>query len=220
MFIDWTLTLVVIFGTVMIATAVRNDEVSRALAAVAVIVLALYEPVLVSRTGGTIGHYLTNLRVVDEGHGGNVGFLKAVSRYAIKGLIGWFSFLLMAATRRNQAIHDLLTRSTVQIRDPAKAAPGEFITERVEFMRPDMPSRLRRIGVICVYLLLTVALCYYGIAGLMLETGLVSVQCAETEVCSRIEDIYIAAIGLSLLAISVACMVLGWTAKLPGARKA
>lgn len=220
MFIDWALTLAVIFGAAIIAASARNDDVSRGLAVAVVIAVVLYEPILVSRTGGTIGHYVTNLRVVDEGHGRNVSFLKALSRFVIKGLIGWFSFLFMAATRRNQAIHDLVTRSTVQIRDPGKASSNEFVTERVELVHASMPSRGRRIAVICAYLLLTLVAYYYGVIDLMLETGLVSTRCAETDVCSRIEDIYITAVGLSLLAICAACIVLGWKAILPGARKA
>src|SRR5262245_4987412 len=85
MFIDWAITLVVIFGALMIAASARNDNVCRIIGAVVVLALILYEPLLVSRTGGTIGHYLTNLRVVDNDHGGNVGFLKALARCAIKG---------------------------------------------------------------------------------------------------------------------------------------
>jgi uncharacterized RDD family membrane protein YckC len=220
MFIDWTITLAVIFGALMIGAAMRNDDISRVLGMAVILVVILYEPVLVSRTGGTIGHHLTNLRVVDDGHGGHVSFLKAVARFVVKGAIGWYSFILMAATRRNQAIHDLVTRSTVQIRDSAKASPGEFITERVEFSHASMPSRWRRIAVICAYLLSTLVLYYYGVIGLALDTGVVSMRCAETDVCSRSEDIYITAIGLSLLAVCAACIVLGWKAKLPGARRA
>ena len=88
------------------------------------VVLVLYEPILVSRMGGTLGHYFTNLRVVDDRSGGNIGFARACARVVIKGVLGLYSFVILAATRRNQAVHDLLTRSTVQIRDPAKALPA------------------------------------------------------------------------------------------------
>ena len=37
-------------------------------------------------------------------------------------MLGLYSFVILAATRRNQAIHDLLTKSTVQIRDPRSVA--------------------------------------------------------------------------------------------------
>src|SRR5450631_2526346 len=119
--VDWMIAMAVIFGGLSVAIAVGNDNFSRALGFGAMLGLLLYEPVLVSATGGTLGHYFNNLRVVDQQSGGNVSFLKACARVVIKGLLGWFSFVVLAATRRNQAIHDLLTRSTVQIRDAAKA---------------------------------------------------------------------------------------------------
>ena len=115
--LDWIIALTAIFGAVLVAAMVRNNNVSRALGTLVVIGLVLYEPVLVSFTGGTLGHYFTNLRVVDERTGGNVSFFKACIRLVIKGGLGWYSFIIMAATRRNQAVHDLVTRSTVQICD-------------------------------------------------------------------------------------------------------
>ena len=82
-------------------------------------------PLLVSLTGGTIGHYLCNMRVVDD-RGGNISFIKAFARMIIKSLLGWYSFLAMAMTSRHQAVHDLLTRSTVQMRDSDQGAALPF----------------------------------------------------------------------------------------------
>ena len=219
LFIDWAISLVVILGALIAAASARDDDMSRALGIAAVVILFLYEPLLVSRTGGTIGHYLTNLRVVDEGHGGNISFLKATLRLVIKSLIGWYSFFLMAATRRNQAIHDLVTRSTVQIRDPAKASPDHFVTERVELVQLDMPSRLRRVVIICVYLM-PVVIVHVMALGAMTIAGAISMQCIDTDVCSRTENRLATGWGWSLLAMCATCIVLGWKAKLPGARKA
>jgi uncharacterized RDD family membrane protein YckC len=69
MLLDWIITLAVIFGAVLVAATVGSDTLSRALGILVVVALLLYEPVLVSRMGGTLGHYLTNLRVVDERNG-------------------------------------------------------------------------------------------------------------------------------------------------------
>lgn len=217
-FIDWTITLVVIFGALIIATSARNDNVSRILGAVVVLALVLYEPLLVSRTGGTAGHHLTNLRVVNDGDGGNVSFLKAVARFAIKGVIGWYSFVLMALTRRNQAIHDLVTRSTVQIRDTAKATPGQFITDRVELAHPGMPSRLRRIAVIAAYLLLTVVVALAG-EGVIRGMGIISEQCGDADICSPTEWVAVFALVGAFLAACIASIVLGWKGRLFGARR-
>jgi uncharacterized RDD family membrane protein YckC len=94
------------------------------------VVLVLYEPVMVSRYGGTVGHYLLNLRVVDGATGGNMRFGPALGRLVIKGLWGFLSFFTMPFTQRHRALHDMLTDSTVQIRHPAKASPHHYVLER------------------------------------------------------------------------------------------
>ena len=214
MMLDWVITLIVIFGAVLAAATVGSDNFSRALGILVVIALLLYEPVLVSFTGGTLGHYLTNLRVVDERGGGNISFLKACARVVIKGLLGLYSFVILAVTRRNQAIQDLLTRSTVQIRDPAKALRGQYITERSAPTNPNMPSALRRIVVICAYLLPMLIL--DGI----ITVGVLSPRCINNNFCSASEHVVSLAAALALLAMTALIIALGWKGKLVGARRA
>lgn len=96
--LDWMIAMAILFGAVMLASVVQNDNFSRALGVLVIATLLLYEPVLVSFTGSTLGHYFTNLRVVDERSGGNVSFLKACARVAIKGVLGLYSFVILAAT--------------------------------------------------------------------------------------------------------------------------
>jgi uncharacterized RDD family membrane protein YckC len=213
MMLDWAITLIVIFGAVLAAVTVRSDNFSRALGILVLIALLLYEPVLVSFTGGTLGHYLTNLRVVDERDGGNISFLKACARVVIKGLLGLYSFVILAATRRNQAVHDLLTRSTVQIRDPAKALPGQYITERSEPANPNMPSRLRRVGVICASLLLMF------MVHTIIIVGALSPRCINNNYCSASERVVSLAAGITLLAMAALIIALGWKGRLVGARR-
>jgi RDD family len=215
--IDWILAMVLLFGALFVAASVGSDHVSRTLGILVVLVLVLYEPILVSLTGGTLGHYFTNLRVVDERDQGNVSFLKALARFALKSLLGWYSFIVITATRRNQAMHDLLTRSTVQIRDPAKARPDQYITERADFQSPDMPSRLRRAAVICVYLLLAF-LAYRLVVVAAKTTGMLSSACMNNANCSAVGWLLNVAIALIWIAASAACVGLGWRGKLPGAR--
>jgi hypothetical protein len=168
--------------------------------------------------GGTLGHYFTNLRVVDERHRGNVSFLKASARFVVKGLLGWYSFIVMAATRRNQAVHDLLTRSTVQIRDPARALPHQYITERTEFAATGMPSRSRRVAVISFYLLLTAIVYVFVFAGLI-AAGVITNACIDRHFCSAGERILGPVFAAAMLAASAVCIGLGWRGKLLGARK-
>jgi uncharacterized RDD family membrane protein YckC len=79
--LDSIIILAVIAVALLAATSIRNDDFSRVLGWVMVIILLLYEPILVSATGGTLGHYFNNLRVVDDRDGGNVSFLKACVRH-------------------------------------------------------------------------------------------------------------------------------------------
>jgi uncharacterized RDD family membrane protein YckC len=217
MLIDWIITLIVLFGAVLLAASVGNDNLSRGLGILAVVVLVLYEPILVSRMGGTLGHYFANLRVVDDHDGGNIGFARACVRVVIKGVLGLYSFVILAATRRNQAVHDLLTRSTVQIRDLAKASPGQYIAERTELAAAGLPSRTRRIAVTCAYLLLMVVV-YLFIVGNFVAPGAISYACLEGNFCSGGERILSLIIGVGLLGLCAVCITLGWRGWLVGAR--
>ena len=136
------LVLLFYVGTVLIHSISSSDSVTRGLWLGVVLVILLYEPILVAMIGGTVGHRLTNLRVVDDRSNRNLSFVKAVARAAIKALLGWYSFLSMSLTRRNQALHDVLTHSTVQIRDTSKAPPSHYVVERqIEVAPGALPSR-------------------------------------------------------------------------------
>lgn len=216
--VDWIIAMIVIFGALSLAVMVQSDNFSRSLGFSVIAALLLYEPVLVSLTGGTLGHYLTNLRVVDNRSGGNVSFLKACARLVIKSVLGLYSFVILAATRRNQAVHDLLTRSTVQIRDLARALPGQYVTERRELAAADMPSRWRRVAVTCVFLVLTFVLLAVAMAT-MIAAGILSKACVDNNHCSAGQKIISLAAGLAWLAAMAFVIVLGWRGKLFGARR-
>ena len=106
---------------------------------------------MVARYGGTLGHRVVNLRVVNDATGGNPGFLRALARFVIKTALGILSFTTMALTRRHQAMHDSLTHTTVQVRDLSRARPTDYSVER-EAEIEGLPSRGRRLAVIAAYL--------------------------------------------------------------------
>jgi uncharacterized RDD family membrane protein YckC len=218
MFVDWVLALVVIFGAILIAVSIGNGIFSRILALVVVLFLVLYEPLLVSRTGGTVGHWFTNLRVVDDRTGGNLLLRTAFIRAGIKAFLGVYSFVIMMATRRNQALHDLLTHSTVQIRDAVKARPHHFITERTEFSSPTMPSRGRRAAVIMAYLGLTL-LAYIIVFAVIVGLGAMSDACIDNDVCSAAENAMETIPGIAFLVTAAVLIGLGWRGRLYGARR-
>jgi len=92
--------------------------------------LLLYEPLLVWQRGGTVGHLAMNLRVVNNRTGQNVSLLQAVARFWLKAFLGILSFFSMNFSRRHQAIHDIVTGSSVQIRDAAKAQTYHYTVGR------------------------------------------------------------------------------------------
>ena len=89
----------------------------------------LYEPVQVARLGGTIGHRVMNLRVVDDRTGGRPTFGRAFVRTWCKGFFGILAFVTMGPSRRHRAIHDMLTHTTVQVRDPLRTQPHHYVRE-------------------------------------------------------------------------------------------
>lgn len=216
--IDFILFLVALIGALQIAVLLNNDSLARVVGVTFVAGFLLYEPLSVSLVGGTIGHYLSNLRVVDDRSHGNVSLAKAVARVVIKAALGWYSFISMAAARRHQAMHDLLTRSTVQIRDPTKARPSDYSRERVELSRPGMPSRVRRLVVIAGYLLAAFVILAFVLHVLVLA-GVYSRDCIRYNLCTggdRLADI---AAGIAVLVLSALCIGLGWRGRLGGARQ-
>jgi uncharacterized RDD family membrane protein YckC len=114
---------------IIAASAERGVAARGAMVAVCAIVLLLYEPLFVAYAGGTFGHRLMNLRVVDDNTGGNVSLARALARVVLKGLLGVLSFVGMAFTRRHQAFHDRWTSSSVQMRDPVRAKPYHYVRE-------------------------------------------------------------------------------------------
>jgi hypothetical protein len=111
------------------------------------LLLLFYEPLLVWRLGGTVGHRALNLRVVDNGTESNVSLLKALARHGLKLVLGTLSFFTMNFSRRHQALHDIVTNSSVRIRDPAKARPEHYTLGRSTTEAAPRPSPWLRIWV-------------------------------------------------------------------------
>src|SRR5215475_11775006 len=77
--IDSLILILILVSSLVMMDAVQSDIFSRGLEIVVVAVFLFYEPLLVWKTGSSIGHYLTNLRVVDDRTRGNVSFPKALA---------------------------------------------------------------------------------------------------------------------------------------------
>jgi uncharacterized RDD family membrane protein YckC len=174
----------------------------------------LYEPVLVWRYGGTIGHRFNHLRVVADDTGGNPSFPQAMLRFLIKSVLGIISFMTMALTARHQAVHDSLTNTTMQIRDPARVAEYDIAWERPEEVTPGLPSRGKRIAVIVLYEALL------HLAAGAVNDLLLSDECVTTLLCSSSEKIRLGIVSVVQLAAIFWVLVYGWRGRLFGARAA
>jgi uncharacterized RDD family membrane protein YckC len=216
--IDWIIIALLLVAVLFIAVSAESNRVGRVLGFALIGIWLLYEPLLVSLTGSSVGHFLSNLRVVDDRTGGNVSFLKASARLFIKSVLGLYSFITMAATSRHQAVHDLLTRSTVQVRDLSKAMPHQYVGERTELLEPTMPARWRRFIVIALYLVGALVLLILMTFGAM-RLGVISNACVDHDRCSRAENLILGSFGLLWLVVSVVLIIQGWRARLFGCRR-
>ena len=77
-----------------------------------VFVFFLYEPIFVGVFGGTIGHFIMNLRVrKNSDHAKKISIFSAVFRFAIKLLLGVISLISVNSDEKRRAIHDKLSGS-------------------------------------------------------------------------------------------------------------
>jgi uncharacterized RDD family membrane protein YckC len=204
--------LVFYLGAIAIDSLALADATRRLfLLGLAVAILA-YDPLLVTFFGGTIGHRLTNLRVIDDRTGGNLGLLKAIGRAAVKDLLGWLSFAAMAVTRRHQALHDVITRSTVQIRDLSSARALHYAAERTIETPAGLPSRVRRVLVIIAYIVLA----YVAVS--VVSIALLSLSCLADAHCSGGETAVSLFNSVAWLVASVVFIIRGWKGRLWGCR--
>lgn len=79
-----------------------------------VFVFLLYDPLLTSFFGGTIGHMIVGVRVKrasDESK--NINFPAALIRYVIKAILGVISLFSVLSNDKRQAIHDFAASSII-----------------------------------------------------------------------------------------------------------
>jgi uncharacterized RDD family membrane protein YckC len=174
----------------------------------------LYEPLLVWHRGATVGHARNHLCVVADRTGRRPGFGRAFARYIVKLVLGVPSFVTMALTRKHQAVHDVLTGTTVQLAATAAAEEQEFHFERVEDSTVVLPSKLRRTTIMVVYLLSLFILYSVVLAAIDPE------GCGRNQSCVGLQRTVVEGAALGWLSISIAAVVASWKGLLPGARRA
>lgn len=172
----------------------------------------LYEPVLVSLKGGTLGHHVLGLRVVDADSGERIHFGRSLIRTFVKGFLGIISFMAMLVSRRAQAIHDLASDSVVIVADAAHAASIDLASPASPGDEAGLPSKPRRVVVIMAYSAATIVVL------LIMLALMVTPACFDTERCTMLESLWMEAVGWVWLAATACFVIYGWRGKLFGAR--
>jgi uncharacterized RDD family membrane protein YckC len=171
----------------------------------------LYEPLLVSRRGATIGHRRYGLRVVMP-DGARPSFPRAFARYVVKAILGILSFVPMFLTRRHQALQDLLTQTQVVVDDPAGAPAHLVVLEREPTWLDDVAPLWRRLVVIVVYLIVL-------LVAFVIAYAFVPSACVAQNQCTEGQRTILKLITLGWLAGNIAIVVAGLRGSLPGARR-
>ena len=127
--LDLAVITAAVVALVLFAMATESVPGSGRIVVGLLFALLLYEPLMVWRYGATLGHRWANLHVVASS-GGRPNLGQAFLRHWIKSLVGLPSFVTMLFTRRHQALHDVLTRTTVQVREPVFARPWDYYAVR------------------------------------------------------------------------------------------
>ena len=93
-----------------------------------IFVIILYDPLMTSVFGGTIGHMMFGIRVKRESNQTkNIIFPFAIIRFIAKGFLGWISLLTVHSNEKRKAIHDYVVGSVVVYKksDQRESNPDE-----------------------------------------------------------------------------------------------
>jgi len=122
------------------------------------------------------------------------------------------SFFTMELTRRHQAVHDMVTHTTVQVAESEDLV--EFRAERLDEPDVVLPSRFRRLAVIVLYQVVVYFVCSLSL--LLLDTT----NCfRERSSCSTGMWALLHVFAWAWLALSATVIIAGWKGLLPGARR-
>lgn len=176
--------------------------------------LVVLEPVMVSVTGGTIGHHITGIRVKSSSRDENINIILATFRTTIKFVFGWLSLIFVLITRRHQAIHDFISRSVVVNKNASRLPAYELLSERViEQAGYFYPAMIRRVIVIIAYFIFIFAVLS------LLNSVFLSVNCLERNICNQYERLGQNIVGVLMVIFALLILIFGWKARLYGCRR-
>jgi uncharacterized RDD family membrane protein YckC len=176
--------------------------------------LIVLEPLLVTLTGGTIGHHMMGLKVSRMDGKTHLNFVVATLRMVVRILLGAFSFIVVLTSKKHQAIHDLIFDSIVINKKPDELPAFDLLQERDEALAGySQKSAIRRILVILLYCLLVFALL------IMLISFFISDQCLNNTYCTQSEKFIEVMLNIFFFFSIGYCIVQGWRGVLFGCRK-
>ena len=179
--------------------------------AVFVGVLVLFEPLLVSLTGGTLGHHYSGLKIVNAKTGRHINIFRGIFRFLLKISCGFFSFFGMIITQQHRAIHDALSGSVVVFKDSQNAPKWRQLKTRQQYINGEKPSFKRRLLVFISY-----AVIVY-VAFNWLSYALLSSECIFKDICSDVDGIKIIVIFATIILLLITLFVLAMKGRLYGA---
>ena len=110
-FIDLVIMLVTFTTTALLIDALGEVH-SFVKGFILIFMLYLYDPILTSFSGSTLGHKAMNLKVRRYGEPErNISLGQAFLRFFVKLSLGWLSLLTVTGNSRKRAIHDLASGS-------------------------------------------------------------------------------------------------------------
>ncbi len=180
----------------------------------ATLTVFLLEPILVTTTGGTIGHHLLGIRVIDSSTTSALGIFRATLRFIVKTTLGIFSLIVVSTSRKHQAIHDFLSGSIVVIKNPNALPAYEVLKERVvEEKGYIYPSKIWRIMIIALYSVI------FFVAYVFIVVLLMTENCLNNDICTGYDQAVSVVSQILWFVGTVTLLVLGWRGKLWGCRR-
>jgi uncharacterized RDD family membrane protein YckC len=194
-----------LIGAIVAGITFENSAGARVVTfGVLLAVILCYEPLMVARYGGTIGHRKSNIRIVCSRSYESLPLWRAATRSILKDVFGVISFIFVFATNRAQSLHDLAAGARVILRDPLAASEDDAFAP--------VDTRTKKIVVILIYNV-SLVLAVSAITQLA-----VSNECANREICSDFETLLLKTVRAAWVTLAGLSIILGWKELLPGLR--
>ena len=181
---------------------------------ITIVTVLLWEPLWVSITGGSVGHHLIGLRVVNKSTGRKLNIIASFFRFMVRTSLGLLSLIFIFITRYHQALHDGIAQSVVVLHHPEQKPRYEALPARqVELPGYSYPSVLRRSVMILIYNEILIYL-IGTITGYLLPA-----QCLTNSYCTVQQEIILTTWQVVWVAGLVLIIIFCWQGRLLGCRR-